>query len=97
MCPPLLIFKLSKNSLRARLSLSLKTPDALVVTIAAPWCLTPLQKTQLCVPTIVTITPLLPSVILDTALCIAEVNCSWIAPLLLNNSTILFNLDNPIT
>ena len=68
LCPPLLIFKLSKNSLRARLSFSLNTPDALVVIIAAPWCFTPLQLTQLWVPTIVTITPLLPSVILFTAL-----------------------------
>ena len=92
MCPPLLIFKLSKNSLRDKLSLSLNTPDALVVTIAAPWCLTPLQLTQLCVPTIVTITPLLPSVIFDTALWIADVSCSWIAPLRPNNSTILCRL-----
>ena len=68
LCPPLLIFKLSKNSFLDKLLLSLNTPDALVVIIAAPWCFTPLQLTQLWVPTIVTITPLLPSVILSTAL-----------------------------
>ena len=75
----------------------LNTPDALVVTIPAPWCLTPLQLTQLWVATIVIITPLLPSVTLCTALWTADVNCSYIAPLLPNNSTILFNLDKPIT
>ena len=91
MCPPLLIFRLSKNSFLAKLSFSLNTPDAFVVTIAAPWCFTPLQDTQLWVPTIVTITPLLPSVICDTALWIADVNCSWIAPLLPNSSTILLS------
>ena len=90
-CPPLLTFKESKNSFLARLLFSLNTPDALVVTILAPLCFTPLQLTQLCVATTVTITPLLPSVILDVALWIADVNCSCIAPLRPNSSTILFN------
>ena len=76
LCPPLFILSESKNSFLAWLVSSLKALDALVVTIAAPWCFTPLQLTQLCVPTIVTITPKFPSVILSTALCIAEVSCS---------------------
>jgi hypothetical protein len=64
--PPLLIFKLSKNSCLASLPLCLNTPDAFVVTIAAPECLIPLQETQLCVATIVTITPKLFSHTLST-------------------------------
>ena len=46
--------------------MSLNAPEALVVTIDAPWCFTPLQLTQLCVATIVTITPLLSSHTLST-------------------------------
>ena len=77
--------------------LSRNTPDALVVTIEAPLCFTPLQDTQLWVPTIVTTTPLLFSQILSTALWIADVSCSWIAPRLPNNSTIRLSFDKPIT
>ena len=57
----------SKNSFLAKFLFFINTPDAFVVTIEAPWCFTPLQLTQLCVATTVTITPLLFEQILSTA------------------------------